>query len=343
MFRISRFTYSTLVLLVVALFAGTAFAKEKGKTKIGDFDFARTDAFMREMETRPDFPVAMVLANDYVYSLLAMGDKIDTGRQNMVIAGIKSLQQKNGGFVADKSSKSASLIYTDLALETLGLLNVKNAVSTAQVKAFVASLKNPDGGFGFSQKSKGSTLATTYSAVHILKAINALDLVDKAKTAEYVKGFEKKDGGFGSVKGVGAADARNTYMAAFVLDAINRLDDITRKNAVRFLGTTPYGGSKEKAMPDLNEQLYAIQALKELKAANRIDKKYAVSFMKQIYIKVNGGFGPLVGYGSTPDSTTTGLRVLAELGKLKGVHVAGIPQPVSSGKPASMSKHPVQH
>jgi len=32
--------------------------------------------------------------------------------------------------------------------------------------------------------------------------------------------------------------------------------------------------------------------------------------------------------------------VLAELDKLKGVHVAGIPQRVGNTKPASMSKHP---
>src|SRR6266702_6359608 len=218
--KISRSTCRlvALVLSLLALVAGSALAKEKAKPKGGDFDFAKTNAFMREMETRPDFPVGMVLANDYVYSLLALGEKIDTGRQNAVIACIKSLQQKDGGFVPDKSTKSASLLYTDIALETLGYLNAMNAVDAAKVKAFVASLKNPDGGFGFSQESKGSTLATTYFAVRVLKAINGLDLVDKAKTVAYVKGFEKKEGGFGSVKGTGIADARNTYMSVHILN-----------------------------------------------------------------------------------------------------------------------------
>src|SRR6266545_5631069 len=82
-----------LALSLAVLCAGTAFAKEKAKAKSSDFDFAKTKAFVKEIETRPDFPVAMVLANDYVYSLLALGDKIDTGRQNAVIACIKSLQQ----------------------------------------------------------------------------------------------------------------------------------------------------------------------------------------------------------------------------------------------------------
>ncbi|HYS42727.1 MAG TPA: prenyltransferase/squalene oxidase repeat-containing protein, partial [Geobacteraceae bacterium] len=219
MHKISSSTRRVLVLALslVTLFTGSVCAKEKGKAT-GDFDFAKTNAFMREMETRPDFPVGMVLANDYVYSLLTLGEKIDTGRQNAVIACIKSLQQKDGGFVPDKSTKSASLLYTDIALETLGYLNAMNAVDAAKVKAFVASLKNPDGGFGFSQESKGSTLATTYFAVRVLKAINGLDLVDKAKTVAYVKGFEKKEGGFGSVKGTGIADARNTYTAVHILN-----------------------------------------------------------------------------------------------------------------------------
>ncbi len=305
-----------LILSLAVLCAGSAFAKEK-KKPVGDFDFAKTSTFMREMETRPDFPVSMVLANDYVYSLLALGEKIGTDKQNAIIGCIKSLQQKNGGFVADKANKSASILYTDSALETLGLLNVANAVDAGRVKAFAASLKNPDGGFGFGPESKGSSLATTFYAVRVLKAVNGLNILDKAKTAAYVKGFEKKGGGFGSVKGTGVADARNTYMAVYVLNTLGMLDDTTRKNAVKFLGTTPYAGKKGTERPDLNEQLYAIKALKELNAADKIDRKFALAFMKRLYIKVNGGFGPLEGYGSTPDSTTTGLRILTEIGKLK--------------------------
>jgi len=315
MLKIIRLIVPALCLF--ALFAGNASAKEKAKAKTDGFDFAKTRSFIQEMETRPDFPVGMVLANDYVYSLHALGVKINTGRQSAIIACIKNLQLKNGGFAADKSSKNASILYTDVALDTLGLLNAANAVDAARVKAFAASLKNPDGGFGFSQESKKSGLATTYYAVHVLKAIGGLDLVDKARTAEYVKSFEKKEGGFGSVKGVGTADARNTYMAAYVLNAIGQLTDTARQNAVKFLATTPYGGSMSKTMPDLDEQLYALRALKELKESGKIDRKFAMAFLKKVYIPANGGFGPIVGYGATPDSTTTALRIMAELGRLK--------------------------
>jgi hypothetical protein len=334
------FRVAGIALSLTILFAGAAFAKEKKKVKTGDFDFAKTDAFMREIETRPDFPYSTVIANDYVTSLRALGDKIDNSRQNAIIAYLKLAQKDDGGFISDKFNKGASIIFTDLALETLALLDASNAVNTGKVKTFVASLKNPDGGFGFSQESKGSSLVTTYYAIHVLKRINGLDLIDKPKTIEYVRGFEKKGGGFGMKKGPGDASPQYTYMAAYILNTLGSLDTATRNNAIRFIATTPYGGNKAKATPDLNEQLYAIRALKELKAPEKIDRKYAMAFMKRLYIKVNGGFGPLEGYGSTPESTTAGLRVLAELDKLKGVHVAGIPQRVGNTKPSSMSRHP---
>lgn len=304
-----------IVLSLVTLFSASAFAKGKATAK--NFDLTRTSAFMREMESRPDFPVSIVLANDYAYSLLALGDTIAPARKTAVINYIKNAQQKDGGFISDKANKSASLLFTGLAMETLGYLNATNAVDTGKVKAFVASLKNADGGYGFSKESKGSALATTFHAIRVLTAIGGLDLADKAKTAEYVKGFERKDGGFGYVKGTGVATAKNTYMAVYVLNKLGKLDNATRKNAVKFLATTPYLNKMSKDLPDLDGQLYAVLALKELKAADKIDRQLALAFLKKIYISVNGGFGPLEGYGSTPDSTTTGLHILAEIGKLK--------------------------
>jgi geranylgeranyl transferase type-2 subunit beta len=315
MHKISRNTCLAVVVILslIALFAGSACAKTKGN----DFDFAKTSAFMREMESRPDFPVSVVLANDYVYSLLAIGDTIDPARKTAIVAYLKNAQQKDGGFISDKANKSASLLFTDLALETLGYLNSINAIDVGKVKTFVASLRNADGGFGFSKDAKGSALATTFYAVRILKTLGSLDLIDRAKTVDYVKGFAKKDGGFGYVKGAGVANAKNTYMATYILNNLGKIDDATRKNAVKFLATTPYLNKKSKDRPELDEQLYAAKALKELKAVDKIDKQLAIAFLKKIYISVNGGFGPLEGYGSTPDSTTTGLRILAEIGKLK--------------------------
>ncbi len=317
MLKISRITCRILVLVLAfaAIFAATACAGEKAPVK--DFDFAQTKTFMREMESRPDFPVSLMLANDYAYSLPALGDTIDPVRKSAIITYVKSVQLTNGGFVGDKASKNASLLYTDLALETLTYINATGSIDAGKVKAFVASLKNPDGGFGFSQESKGSSLATTFYAVRVLKTIGGLDLLDRAKTTEYLKGFEKKEGGFGFVKGPGVANAKNTYMAAFVLNTLGSLDDVTRKNAVKFLATTPYLDKQSKEQPELNEQFYAIKALQELKAADKVDSKLAMAFLKKIYISVNGGFGPLEGYGSTPDSTTTALRILVEIGKLK--------------------------
>jgi prenyltransferase beta subunit len=315
--KISRLTCCAVLvsLALAALLSGTAMAKDKAK--VGEFDFAKTGAFIREMESRPDFPVSVVLANDYVFSLLTMGDAIDPARRDTVIVYLKKSQQKDGGFVSDKTNRSASLLYTDMAIETLGRLNAVGAMDAGRVKAYVGSLKNPDGGFGFSRESKESSLASTFYAVRILKAVNGIDLVDKAKTAGYVKGFERNNGGFGYVKGTGVANPKNTYMAAFSLNALGSLDNATRKNAVKFLALTPYLDKKSEERPELDQQLYAVMALKELKAPEKIDKKLALNFLKKLYIPTNGGFGPLEGYGSTPDSTSTGLRILQEIGKLK--------------------------
>ena len=320
MFNKSRIFRTVTALTLLALASVPAWAKDKAKAtnQAAGFDFKKTSNFIREMESRPDFPVATVIANDYVYTLLAMGEKIDTGRQNAIIVSAKLAQQKNGGFAPDRTKKNVSILYTDTALETVSLLGADNAVDRARVKSFAASLKNADGGFGFSPEAKKSSLATTYYAVHVLKAVNGLDAIDKAKTADYVRTFAKKEGGFGLEKGSGRPNARGTYMAAFVLKTLGALDDATAKKAVQFLETTPYLNKKSKERPDLDEQLYAIRALKEVGAANRIDKALAFNFMKRLYIKVNGGFGPIEGYGSTPDSTTTALRVLSEIGKVKG-------------------------
>lgn len=298
-----------LFLLFTAFLAGVASAGEKGIGK--EFDFAKTKAFMREMETRPDFPVSIVLANDYVYSLLALGDAIDPARKSATVSFIKMNQQKNGGFVADKADKYASLLYTDLALETLSYLQSTGAIDTGMVKSFVVSLKNPEGGFGFSPESKGSSLATTFYAVRILKRAGGLDLIDKEKTARYIKNFERKEGGFGYVRGPGVADPKSTHMAVFVLKTLSMLDSITRINTVKYLE------KNGREVPELDGQLYSISALKELGAGAKIDRKFTLAFLKKVYVPLNGGFGPIVGYGSTPDSTATAIRILAGVGRLK--------------------------
>lgn len=303
------------ILSLGILCAAPALGKEITAKK--GFEFNKTKTFMKEMETRPDFPVGMVLANDYVYSLLVLGDTITLARKSSIISFIKNAQQKDGGFVSDKVSKTSSLLYTDLAMETLGYLNSTNAVDTARLKSFIISLKNSDGGFGFSGASKQSSLATTFYAIHVLKMVGGIDVVDKSKTAQYIKRFELKDGGFNHVGGTGTSNAKNSYMAVAALNCIGMLDDTTRKNVVKFLATTPYLNKKSKETPVLDEQLYTILALKELKATGRIDKQLVLAFMKKLYIKMNGGFGPLEGYGSTPDSTTAALRILAETGVLK--------------------------
>lgn len=286
----------------------------------GEFDFTRTKAFMREMETRPDFPVSTVLAHDYVYSLASLGAKIGNKNKHAVQFFIKSVQQIDGGFVSDKFDKPSSILFTDHALETLTLLKGASEIDMGRAKTFITSLKNADGGFGFSAGAKESSLVNTFYAVHSLDLLNSLNLVDAAKTAAYIRSFEHKDGGFGYVKGTGTASAKITYMAVYILKDLGKLDTATKANALKYLNASAYGkgtAGKVDSLQMLEEMAYTIDALKLLGAKDKIDTKKANGILKQLYIKQNGGFGPIPGYGSTPDSTLLGIRILVGTGSLK--------------------------
>jgi prenyltransferase beta subunit len=291
-----------------------------GNAHAGDFDFAKTKAFIREMDTRPDFPVNMVLAHDYVYSLASIGDNINPKEAAAAEAFIKANQHLDGGFSSDKHDKETSILYTVHALETLALIKLPPAIDLGRARTFINSLKNADGGFGFSANAKESSLNNTYNAVRSLSLLNSVNMVDAAKTAAYVKGFEHKEGGFGYVKGTGIASAKFTYMAAYILKELGKLDEATKANALKYLNTSAYGkGTKGKvdSLQMLEEMGYTIDALKLLGASSKIDLKKANGIVKQVYVKQNGGFGPIPGYGSTPDSTFLGLRLLVGAGKLK--------------------------
>lgn len=295
-------------------------ATDKNNEKPVKFDFKKTSALTHEIDSRPDFPVSLLLARDYVYSVLALGETMDPKLKQKTIDYVKNLQRLDGGFSVDFPTPDTSSQNTDFALEVLSYLDAVNAVNTGKVKSYLSTLKEPDGGFRFDSKTKGSSFSATYNAVHALSYINGLDLVDKAKTAAYIKEFEKKDtGGFNYVKGTGPANVTNTYMAVFMLKAIGLLDDETKTKAIKYLMTTPYLGKPVVYTINhtLQDQTYVIITLKMLGAEKKINKAGVVEFIKGFYIEPNGGFSPIQGYGSAPDPTYFGIQGLAELGVLK--------------------------
>jgi len=306
-----------IVVMFVSIFLIAAADK---KSEAVEFNFKKTSAYIHELDTRPDFPVSITLARNYVYSVLALGEKLDPKMKEKTITFIKGLQRSDGGFSIDPETKTTTSLYTDYALETLSYMGGVNAIDAGKVKSYIASLKKQDGGFSFDSTTKDSSLQTTYYAVHILASINGLDIVDKAKTAAYIKDFKRNDsGGFNYVKGTGVSNPKNTAMAVFTLKALGMLDDETRTDAIKFLASTPYAGKAVKydVSQTLEEQVYAMTALKMLGAEKKISKRNAVAFIKSFYIPVNGGFGPIHGYGSAPDPTYFGLQGLVELGVLK--------------------------
>jgi prenyltransferase beta subunit len=321
--------YQTIIVVMLMGLLLVA-ATDKKKAEPAEFDFKKTSAFTHEMDSRPDFPVSITLARGYVYSVLALGEKIDPKLKEKLLEFTKKLQGPDGGFSIDPATKATNALYTDFALETLSSMGAVGTIDAGKAKSYVSSLQRPDGGFSFDAKTKDSSFQTTYNAVHILSYINGLDIVDKAKTAAYIKSFERKEsGGFNYVKGTGVPDVMNTYMAVFTLKALGMLDDATKANAIKYLSTTPYLGNKMKydINQTLQDQAYAIKTLKMLGAEKKINKEGAVAFIKSFYISVNGGFGPIHGYGSAPDPTYYGIQCLAELGVLKMPEETKIKQP----------------
>lgn len=309
--------YKIIIVMLTGLLLAAA---TNGKKEPVKFDFKKTSVYTHELDARPDFPVSITLCRNYVYSVLALGENIDPKIKEKVIDFAKKIQRQDGGFSIDIATKEANSLYTDFTLQTLSYMGAVNAVDTGKVKSYISSLKRPDGGFSFDAKTKESSFQTTYYAVHVLTYLNALDIVDKAKTAAYIKGFEKKGtGGFNYVKGTGTPNVTNTYMAVFALKSLGMLDDETKKNSTKFLASTRYIGKDVKydVTHTLEEQAYAIMALKLLNAENKIKKDGAVAFIKSFYIPFNGGFGPIHGYGTAPDPTYFGIQGLAELGVLK--------------------------
>jgi prenyltransferase beta subunit len=306
-----------IIVSILCLFLIAATDKKKENA---EFDFKKTSAYTHEIDTRPDFPVSVSLARGYVYSVLALGEKVDPKTREKVIEFVKKLQGTDGGFSIDPATKASNVLYTDFALETLSYLGAVNAVDTARLKSYLSALQRPDGGFSFDAKTKDSSFQTTCYAVHALSYVNGVDLVDRARTAAYIQGFERKDtGGFNYVRGIGVPNVTNTYYGIFALKALGMLDDQTKSNAIKFLSTTAYVG---KPVPyevnqTLEEQACANRTLKMLAAENTIRKNGAVAFIKSFYIPLNGGFGPIHGYGSAPDPTFFGIQALAELGVLK--------------------------
>lgn len=134
-----------------------------------------------------------------------------------------------------------------------------------------------------------------------------------------MKKFERKEtGGFGYSTGKGIATAKATYMAVYTLNAVGMLDDATRRNSIRFLEVSPCGiKSPKKEMPDLNEVFFALKAARVLNSKGSIDVQRVKLFLGRLHSPENGSFGAMEAYPPSPDSTTTALRILAEIGKLK--------------------------
>jgi prenyltransferase beta subunit len=273
------------------------------------------------LDERHHFPESVVLMNDYVYSLAALGETMEPKLKERIIAFARDIQQPDGGFAIDPAIKASSSLYTFYTLESLAYLNSVGSINVSKAKSYLSSLKQSDGGFSFNTQKKESTLITTYHAVHSLFLLNGLTIIDKARATEYILSFEKKDtGGFGYVKGTGFSTAKDTYMAIYVLKTLGTLDDNTKKRAIQFLRSTQYIGEFKKTTKvlTLEEEVHTLATLRILESIKELkSKEKVVQFLRTFYVPEDGAFAALPGFKSAPDPTCLGIRGLAELGLLK--------------------------
>jgi len=305
---------------LLLLISGFLLIAAGGEKKEVTLDPKQMLSYVHETHSRPDFPVAVTLLRDYVYSTLALGEQLDARQRDSIVAFVKKTQKSDGGFSIDPPTENTSSLYTDLMIESLAYMSAFNTIDIVKAKAYLASLIRADGGFSFDAKAKDSSLPSTYNTVHALALLNGLDIVDKAKTAAYIKGFQLMDsGGFSYVKGKTEANSKDTYMGVYCLKVLGMLDEETKKGAIQYLTSTSYIGNFKKILVthNLEEEAYTIMAMKMLGAGTKIKRDKVIAFIKGFYIPDNGGFGSMQGYGSAPDPSYWGFRCLAELGVLK--------------------------
>lgn len=63
------------------------------------------------MDTRPDFPDTITFARDYVYSIQALGEKIDPNAKEKIRDFTRKIQRPDRGFSIDPTGKETNSIY----------------------------------------------------------------------------------------------------------------------------------------------------------------------------------------------------------------------------------------
>lgn len=283
-------------------------------------DFGNTAAFLDEWTSRDNFPDAATFAYYTAYGYRALQRPMPAPASAKAVDFLKRCQDASGGFVSQpKWDPKPSLLWTAHALKALALLGKLDAIDANKAAAFVRAQATSDGGYRMAPGEKEGSLAAAHFALESLAILGRSSAVDRARTRAFIERFAVEGGGFSLALPPRAALPRATYFGVAALSRLGTLRPAIRAGAVAYLKSTPYSGlvaAQPPPYPETEELAYALAALRLLGALDQIRREPVEEFLAARFVPDNGGFGPLVGYGSTPPSTYAALEAMVSLGRL---------------------------
>ena len=137
-----------------------------------------------------------ITSTHYAILVLAQFGRLDLVKKEKVANYIKSLQNEEGSFKADKYAETDSRFsYCAVAiLKILGLLN-ENYINLKKATEYVLSCQNFDGGFG-SIPGAESHGAYCFVCIGFLSVTNQLNLINKVHTGQWLAERQTHLGGF---------------------------------------------------------------------------------------------------------------------------------------------------
>lgn len=306
-----------LVLLVSHMVATSGYAL----TTTHDVDFGMTGQLMESWSSRRSFPDTTTLAYHQVFGHQTLFGGLTPDARRRVIEFIKKSQRADGGFVDSPSDAGKTrLIYTYYALRTLQLVKATDSIDHSGAARFIESLVIPGGAIAPSlDERKEASLASTYYGVAALQILGKLEILKRNEVIGYVMNHRGADGGFSVMPG-GTSSPRGVAMAVDTLAALDGLKEDVGNGAVAYLEETMaiagYKGMRHRAFSTMQAAVDTLSALSTMQALKTVDTEQIQAFVMSLYIPVNGGFGPMPGYGTTPPSTLQGIYCLKLLDKL---------------------------
>lgn len=321
MFEVTRVALLGVFLFCLSAIPADAVAAQGGGEKAVQYDFAKTRHLLAEWAGRERFPDTVTLAYYYVYSQLALGEKVSKEVKEKIIAALRSCQRQDGGLGANpKVALSSTVMDTYYTYKTLKLLNALDVIDWKRAGAFLKARAGKDGGFSNKPGDKESNVVSTCWAVEVLAATKQLDPAVAEKARAYLLSFKEKGRGFSMIKGK-PSSPKATGLCVRALALLKGLSPEIKKEVASYLKTTRYSGlikgKKYSTYPYVEHLYYVLDAMKLVGGLDEFDQKAILDFLHRLYIPVNGGFGPRPGLGTTPPSTCHALKCLALLGKLK--------------------------